>query len=51
MKTPSTAEEITEWQVQESTNKIDLLIQFLIETGMIDPLDWKAYLTEQKKIS
>ena len=51
MKTPSTAEKITEWQVTESTNKMDLLIQFLIETGIIDPLDWKAYLDEQRKIS
>ncbi|HLD74307.1 MAG TPA: hypothetical protein VJB34_05345 [Bdellovibrionota bacterium] len=51
MKTPSTAEKITEWQVQESSNKVEILIQFLIETGIIDPLDWKAYLAEQKKIS
>ena len=29
--------------------KLNCLIQFLIETGVVDPLDWKAYLVEKKK--
>ncbi|MBI2609312.1 MAG: hypothetical protein HYW47_06925 [Deltaproteobacteria bacterium] len=45
------AEKIDNWRSEESYTKVELLIQFLIETGVIDPLDWKAYLREQKKLT
>ncbi len=48
---PATVTKIDEWKSEESFNKIELLVQFLIETGVIDPLDWQAYLTEQKKLT
>ena len=44
-------EKIDKWKTEESYNKVELLIQFLIETGIIDPLDWKAYVREQKNLT
>jgi hypothetical protein len=45
------AEKLDNWVQEHGENKLEHLVQFLIETGIIDPLDWKAYLVEQKKLS
>ncbi|MBI2027902.1 MAG: hypothetical protein HYS98_08915 [Deltaproteobacteria bacterium] len=48
-KRPEPQENRQSQQTPDIQMKMDYLIQFLIEKGVIDPLDWKAYLVEKKK--